>query len=342
MDTSKVEAITNWPTPRTSEVQSFHGLAQFYRKFIRGFSEICAPMLDTIKGGVKTKFQWNKEANKGFELLKQKVATQLVLILPSFDNLFTTECDASNIEVGVVLSQDNRPVAFFSEKINDAKNKYSSYDLELYALFQDLRKWRHYLLPKEFVVYTDNQALSFLNSQDKLSHRHVKWVEYLQSNTFSIKNKKGQCNKVADALSRRLLTVQEVQIQSIGVECFKDLYPNDEDFVAIYKVCQEFQNHFHCEYAKFTLQNGLLFRGGQLCVPKGSMRENLIQEKHNGCLSGHFGLNKTLELVQCFYYWPRMQRDIRRYVEQCMVCQKEKGTSTNAGLYQPLPIPTRP
>lgn len=72
------------------------------------------------------------------------------------------------------------------------------------------------------------------------------------------------------------------------------------------------------------------------------MRENLIQEKHNGCLSGHFSLNKTLELVQRFYYWPKMQRDIMRYVEQCLVCQKAKGNSSNAGLYQPLPNPHRP
>lgn len=135
MDQSKFAAITSWPTPRTiSDVKSFHGLAQFYRKFIKGFSEICAPMLDTIKGGVKVKFQWIDVANKGFEMLKTKVASQLVLILPSFDRLFTIECDASHIAVGAILSQENRLVAFFSEILNDAKKKYSSYDLELYAL----------------------------------------------------------------------------------------------------------------------------------------------------------------------------------------------------------------
>lgn len=185
-----------------------------------------------------------------------------MLILPSFDKLFTIECDASNIVVGAVLSQDNIPVAFFSEKLNDAKKKYSSYDLELYALVQALRKWIHYLLPKEFVVYTDNQALSFLNSQDKLNHRHVKWVEYLQSYTFTLKHKKGQLNKVADALSRRLLTIHEINVQSIGIDSFKEMYPTDDDFVEAYKICQDFENNFHGAYADFTLQDGLLFRGG--------------------------------------------------------------------------------
>lgn len=254
MDESKVAVILSWPPPKnTSEVRTFHGLAQYYRKFI---------MMDTIKGGLKTKFVWTLETNKGFKTLKKEVANKPILRFPTFDELFTIECDASNIAIGGVLSQRNRIVDFFSEKLNVAKQKYSSYDLELYAIVQSLRKWRHYLLPKEFVVFTDNQNLSFFNSQDKLSHRHVKWVEELQSYTFTIKHKNGQLNKVEYALSRRLLTIQEFQIQSIGVDNFKELYQIDEDFVEAYKVCQDHLNHFHGYFTEFTLQNGLLFKGG--------------------------------------------------------------------------------
>ena len=68
----------------------------------------------------------------------------------------------------------------------------------------------------------------------------------------------------------------------------------------------------------------------------------MIQEKHNEALSGHFGISKSQELFSRFYYWPRMNLDVRRYVESCVIYQKSKGTSTNVGLYQPLPIPTRP
>lgn len=91
-----------------------------------------------------------------------------------------------------------------------------------------------------------------------------------------------------------------------------------------------------------TLCKMIFFKDNQLCVPRGSMRENLIQEKHNGALSGHFGVNKTQELVTRFYFSPKMNRDIRKYVEHCMVCQKTKGTSSNESLYQPLPISSRP
>lgn len=183
MDPTKIEAILSWPTPKSvGEVRSFHGLASFYRKFIKNFSHICAPIVDTIKGDKRNRFQWTNEAKKNFEILKTKVAQQPILPLLDFNKMFTIECNANGSAIGAVLSREGRSVAFFIEKLNEAKRRYSSYDLELYAMVQALKKWRHYLLPKEFVVFTDNHALSFLNSQEKLSHRHMKWVEDLQAN----------------------------------------------------------------------------------------------------------------------------------------------------------------
>ena len=105
-------------------------------------------MLDSIKSGVKSKFKWTLEAEKSFEMLKNQLATQPILQFPSFEKLFTLECDANGLAVGGVLSQEGRSIVFFSEKLNEAKKKYSSYDLELYTLVQSFRKWRHYLLYK--------------------------------------------------------------------------------------------------------------------------------------------------------------------------------------------------
>jgi len=159
MDPEKVQAIRNWPTPRSVfEVRSFHGLASFYRKFIKGFSQVCAPILETIRE-VNQPFQWTKAADGNFNLLKKKITENHVLTLPNFEKVFQVETDASGEAVGAVLSQEQRPIAYFSKKLNDAKKKYSSYDKEFYTIVQALKKWRHYLLPKEFILYSDNHAL---------------------------------------------------------------------------------------------------------------------------------------------------------------------------------------
>lgn len=136
--------------------------------------------------------------------------------------------------------------------------------------------------------------------------------------------------------------MQEVQLQSMGIEALKGLYEEDQDFKEIYKVCCEFANAFNEEFSDYTLQDGLLFKEGQLCIPKYSMRDKVLKEKHSGGLGSHFGLNKTLDLVRRFYFWPKMQTDIKKFVESCTMCQREKWVSTNARLYQPLPIPSRP
>ena len=128
MDPEKVRAIIEWPSPSNIfEVRSFHGLARFYRKFVRNFSGICAPMMDTVKKNHKY-FSWTEEAEKCFKVLKEKITEQPILFLPDFEKTFQVRCDASGLAIGEVLSQDNRLVAYFSEKLNDTKKKYSTYD----------------------------------------------------------------------------------------------------------------------------------------------------------------------------------------------------------------------
>jgi hypothetical protein len=169
MDPNKVREIKEWLSPRKIfEVRSFHGLASFYRKFIRNFSGICAPMMDIVKKKHKY-FNWIEEAKKSFKVLKKKITKQPILVLLDFGKIFQVRCDASGIAIGAVLSQDNRPVAYFSEKLNETKDKYSTYDKDFYVVIQALKKWRHYLIPKEFVLYSDNQALQFITRQEKLS-----------------------------------------------------------------------------------------------------------------------------------------------------------------------------
>jgi hypothetical protein len=174
-----VRAIKEWPSPKIIfEVRSFYGLASFYIKFIINSSGICTPMLDTKKKKYKS-FKWAKEGEKRFKVSREKIIKQPILVLQDFRKTFQVRCDTSGVAIGAVLSQDNKPVSYFSEKLNDAKKKYSTYDKEFYAMIQALKKWRHYLIPKEFVLYNDNQALQFITRRGKLNQRHAKWVEFM-------------------------------------------------------------------------------------------------------------------------------------------------------------------
>jgi hypothetical protein len=86
------------------------------------------------------------------------------------------------------------------------------------------------------------------------------------------------------------------------------------------------------------IQYGLLFRGNQLCIPKCSMRENLLKEKHSGGLVGHFGHDKMFSKLNGSYFWPRMRTDVKIFLDRSRICQHTKGKRQNTGLYQPLPI----
>jgi len=201
VDEEKIKAIKDWLKPSSIvDVRSFHGLASFDQRFVKNFSSIVAPLTECLKKG--SEFRWSENAQKSIELIKEKLCTTLILALPDFAKTFEIECDASGVGIGVVLLQEMRTIAYFSEKFNGARLNYSTYNKELYALIRALEVWQHYLLPEEFVVYTDHESLKYIKGQSKLNRRHAKWVEFMESFPYVIKYKKGQVNVVVDALSR--------------------------------------------------------------------------------------------------------------------------------------------
>lgn len=334
VDDRKVQAVQEWPVPSTlQQIRSFHGLASFNRRFIKNFSTIVAPLTELLKQKV---FTWNDQAHASFEEVKRRLTSTPVLALPSFDEVFEVECDASGVGIGAVLSQLGRPVAYFSEKLNDAKRRYSTYDKEFYALVRALDHWHHYLIAKEFVLHSDHEALKYIQGQLKLQARHAKWVEYIQSFSFTIKHKSGVMNKGADALSRRHLLLQTFNPKIIGFELFKGYYQNDSDFGDLFIRCGK-----HA-FDDFYLYNGYLFKGNRLCIPQHSIRELLIREVHEGGLAGHFGIEKTVEVLNGYVYWPRVKRDVEHVIRRCLVCQRAKSNSLNHGLHLPLPVPHAP
>jgi hypothetical protein len=335
VDEEKVKAIREWPVPRNAnEVRSFHGLASFYRRFVKNFSSIAAPLNELVKKNVV--FKWTDVHEKAFELLKDKLTNAPLLCLPNFDKAFEIECDASGVGIGAVLMQDSKPIAYFSEKLKGAALNYSTYDKELYALVRALQIWQHYLWSREFIIHSDHQSLKFLRSQGKLQKRHAKWLEFIEMFPYVIKYKHGKENIVADALSRRYALLTSLQTKLLGFEMIKSLYANDSDFGHVWESCST-----HA-FGDYYMHDGYLFKKNKLCVPMCSLREMLVRESHGGGLMGHFGVKKTLEILQEHFYWPKMKHDVQSVCDKCISCKQAKSKVMPHGLYTPLPVPDQP
>ena len=167
IDESKVTVVKQWPIATTvHEVHSFHGLMLFYWRFIPNFSTIMELITNCMKA---SKFLWTTEATKAFHQIKEKLTTAPILALFDFSQPFELHCNASKVGIGAVLSQNGKPMAYFSEKLSGSKLNYSTYDLEFYAIICTLKHWSSYLAYHEFVLYSDHNALKYINSQDKLS-----------------------------------------------------------------------------------------------------------------------------------------------------------------------------
>jgi len=336
VDDSKVAVTRDWPTSKTiTEVRSFHGLATFYRRFVKNFSTIMAPITECLKKG---KFQWNEFAEASFQEIKKKLSQALVLVLPDFNKTFELECDASRVGIGVVLSQERKPIAFFSEKLSEARQKWSTYQQELYAVFRALKTWEGYLLPKEFIVYTGHQSLKHFRNQKHVDRMLARWAAYLEKFNYLIVHKSGATNKVADALSRRARLLTSFEAKLLGMDQRKELYEHDDDFGQVWlKYLQG--KPLDKDY---VVQDGYLFKNDQLCVPRSSLRDKLIRELHSSDLSGHVGRDKTIANLQECYYWPQLKRDAGKFVQRCHVCQTYKGQVQNTRLYIPLETPSAP
>ncbi|GJS50369.1 putative nucleotidyltransferase, ribonuclease H [Tanacetum coccineum] len=320
-------------TPRVlflGYVVSGEGIQVDKSKFIPNFSSIMALLTDCMKG---KSFVWKEEAELAFQVVKEKLTTAPILVLPDFSKVFKFHTDASKVAIRGVLSQGGRPVAYFSEKLIEPKSRYTTYDLEFYAVVQAVKHWRRYLFHKEFMLFTDHDSLRHIRTQDKVSHKHGRWLVFLEKFTFVVKHKTGVSNRAADALSRRSNLLISMQVDVPGLDVIREQFTMDPYFSNVLQGVQLGQK------PDFNIHDGFLFKGNQLCIPNTSLCLKNIKELHG---EGHVGRDRTLQLVQASYFWSTMRKEVDRYVKRCRICQVSKGTATNACLYMALPIPVQP
>jgi len=172
--------VLKWPVSRNiKEVQKFLGLANYYRRFIKDFAKLAAPLHVLVRK--EQKWKWEKKQERAFEKLKAVFTTEPVLAIPNIDREMRVETDASNYATRGVLStkcEDGkwRPVAFISKLLNTTEQNYKIHDKEMLAVIRCLEVWRHYLegAKLEFEIWIDHKNLQYFMTSQKLNQRQAR------------------------------------------------------------------------------------------------------------------------------------------------------------------------
>jgi hypothetical protein len=347
MDATKVAAVQSWPQPRSVRgLRGFLGLSGYYRRFIRDYGTITAPLTQLLR---KEGFRWSEEADAAFSALKGALCSAPVLQLPDFAATFVVDCDASGSGFGAVLHQEGRPVAFFSRPFAARHLKTAAYERELIGLVQAVRHWRPYLWGRAFVVRTDHYALKFMLDQRLSTIPQNQWVSKLFGYDFSVEYRPGKGNVVADALSRRdgdvplLAAVPHAGplLTALSTPTFQ-LYDDIR-----HELDTEDALRQHREAAgtgalgpAWTVRDGLTLYEGRVYVPATSARlDDVLQLAHTG---GHEGIQRTLQRLWQHFYVEHDRRLVGEFVRSCPTCQQNKTETLHpAGLLQPLPVSSR-
>ncbi|GFX74183.1 retrovirus-related Pol polyprotein from transposon 412 [Trichonephila clavipes] len=205
-DPEKVSAVKNWKRPENlRELRSFLGLCTYYRKFVKGFSNIARPLHKVTES--KQKFQWTKECEDSFLQLKEALTSSPILIYPQPDKPFILDTDASNESVGAVLSQEidgqERVVAYWSKCLSKLERNYCVTRKELLDIVKAIEHFHHYLYGQKFLLRTDHASLTWLMNFRNTEGQVARWIQRLNEYYFDIRHRKGSSHGNADALSRR-------------------------------------------------------------------------------------------------------------------------------------------
>ncbi|CAI7765101.1 unnamed protein product [Closterium sp. NIES-53] len=338
-DPKKIATIQAWHAPTNlTELQSFLGFINYVRRFILDMVKLTAPLTYLLRKGVE--YTWGEKEQAAFSALKQILCSLPVLHIADPHRPFELITDASGIAMGAVLLQDFenvlQPIAYKSRKLHPPERDYLIHDREMLAIVHAFKAWRCYMTGTDVTVRTDHRSLQYLRAQPNLNPRQICWLDYLESNFhYTVTYKKGASN-IADALTRRTAQLHAIllaQTNPLLTDLFTHEYSTDPFFTT--------GNSLQLAEAKgvYYVKTGT----NHIWVPSYSLlRGLLLQEEHDGITSCHFGVEKTRQQLQRYYYWPELLTDVQCHVALCPTCQVMKSLrKRKAGQLQPIPPPER-
>lgn len=332
----KVDAIHRIKAPKTKkQLRSFIGIINYYRDMWVRRSHVLAPLAQLTSK--TTKWKWNEEHQKAFDDAKKIIAKETLLAYPDFNKPFIIHTDASHLQLGAVISQDKKPIAFYSRKLNPAQTRYTTTERELLSIVETLKEFRNILLGHKIVVYTDHKNLTYKTFN---TERVMRWRLVLEEYGPELRYIKGENNVVADALSR-LDCMSEEEYQAHQIECFSaDMYANDiedgpDEYPLTFEKLHYYQQqdeelqkradtspeHSRKQFAHGDKSFELITRHDKICVPK-DLQLRAIEWYHTILM--HPGETRTELTIGQHFFWKGMKEMIARECKRCQKCQFTK------------------
>jgi len=297
------------------------------------------------------------EQQKAFNKLKRVFTTKPVLAAPDLDKEFRVEADVSNYATGGVLSMKCsdeiwRPVTFISKSLSDTERNYEIHDKKMLAVIRCLEVWRHFLegAATKFEIRTDHKNLEYFMKAQKLNRRQARWTLYLSRFNFMLKHVPESKMGKVDSLSRRpdwevgvekdnkdqrlvkpeWLEVRKMEMVEIivdGVDLFgevrKSKVKDDEVVKAVEEMKRAGVKILRNEEWKEV--DSIMYKERKVYVSKDDkLKAEIIRLYHNMPVGGHGGQWKIVELVTQNFWWPGITKEVKRYVEGCDACQRNK------------------
>ena len=301
--------LRDYPLPSTfKELESFIGLINYYRKFVKDFASVTKPLFDLKSQSDKnTDVKWTPDLIDTFNQISQLIINATPLAIPNPSLKFELETDASDYAVGATLIQNGKPIHYASRLLKKAEIRYSTYEKELLAIIFAFKQYYDCLVGKKFLLKCDHRPLIWIKDQ-KIKGRIGRWILTLQEFEFDIQHIAGNRNSVADALSRPANVI----------------VPDTKKFDWLNLQRNSLQD-IPSRYSKnFVVCDGLTKFKNRIVVPHSSTVDLC---KHVHGLLGHPGAVRMIQYIKDRYFWPRFYGEIKSFVKNCETCNHSKSYS---------------